>query len=151
MFTFTAFALANPTLVLLITPVLAAAGRGVGPLVRGRGPSPLSVTGSVAASVRQGVCGCGPSPYRAEGNDVAELHIIVDPAGLFERGGPLFGFDRGRVSRQARHTRRAQRLYQALGVRGDNEYYTLGCLPDGRWALVGPEAQGERFAIEKSC
>lgn len=67
----------------------------------------------------------------------------------FEEGGLLAGFDPDGAEYSSD---RAQALYEALGVAepdSDMEY-TLGALPDGRWALIGATVEGHSFAVETS-
>jgi hypothetical protein len=45
-------------------------------------------------------------------------------------------------------SKRARALYVALETDLTNDEYTLGRLPDGRWALVGLPVKGHRFAVE---
>jgi hypothetical protein len=44
---------------------------------------------------------------------------------------------------------RAAALYKALGTKVADAEYTLGVLPDGRWALVGLPIEGQRYAVEE--
>lgn len=46
-------------------------------------------------------------------------------------------------------SKRADRLYEALGVSSDDLEYSLLECPDGRWALVGMQVEGHSFAVEE--
>ena len=72
------------------------------------------------------------------------------PFADYADGGILNGFDRDGDVDYA--SDRARRLYEELGLpeesRDADTEYTLGSLPDGRWALVGLDIEGHRFAVE---
>lgn len=63
--------------------------------------------------------------------------------------GVLAGFDRETLSGSGYDTERATALYAALDVSVEDDEYTLGTLPDGRWALVGLTTSGYEFAVER--
>lgn len=64
--------------------------------------------------------------------------------------GALTGFDREALGTSDYETPRAKALYAALEASTDDEEYTLGTLPDGRWALVGLTVTGHPFAVESA-
>lgn len=64
--------------------------------------------------------------------------------------GDLIGFDRDALDGAAYETDRARALYAALGASVEDEEYSLGELPDGRWALVGLTIPGYMFAVEEA-
>lgn len=74
----------------------------------------------------------------------------ASPQADYADGAPLAGFDRDGSVDYA--SDRARSLYEALGVpeeaRDADTEYTLGTLPDGRWALVGLDVEGHRYAVE---
>lgn len=83
--------------------------------------------------------------------DVFELPVSVLEFGTYAKGvytpaGALHGFDPEHPEVDYA-TERADRLYLALGIVPDSGEQ-LGCLPDGRWALVQTETPGNRFAVE---
>lgn len=61
--------------------------------------------------------------------------------------GPLQGFTA--LAAACRDTPRARSLNRALHLTVEEAaYFALGCLPDGRWALVGRTAQHLRASLE---
>lgn len=70
-----------------------------------------------------------------------------DPEEEFESG-LLTGFDRDALSGHDYESVRAKQLYSRLEASMEDDEYTLGVLPDGRWALVGITESGYKFAVE---
>lgn len=60
---------------------------------------------------------------------------VQSPSALFERGGPLEGFDRASIKPADITSDRARRLREALGVE-DDAGCVLGRLPNSAWAML---------------
>ena len=71
------------------------------------------------------------------------------PSALFERGGPLEGFDRSSVTLKDVGSDRARRLREALGAAEYQPQFVLGRLPDGRWVMLDFGVNARAFAVEE--